>query len=241
VKTAGTSVADRLGKIKAQIQIACHEAKRDPSSVQLLAVSKLKPAASVREAYEAGQVDFGENYVQEVAEKRMALVELHARWHMIGHLQTNKARAAIDQDFALIHSVDSVRLAKKLADAATETGKIQSILLQINVGGEISKSGAGIEDLDALVSGVLPLKSLRVRGLMTMPPLGENPTVARAHFAKLRELLNRARAQVPSGDRLHHSMDQLSMGTSHDFREAIFEGATWLRIGTDIFGERGPE
>lgn len=238
---AGTSVGENLNKIKAQIASVCAQNGRDPASVGLLAVSKLHPESKIREAYAAGQLEFGENYLQEAAAKISATPDIHPHWHFIGHLQTNKARAVVELGFRLIHSVDSLRLAEKISAASLELGTIQNILLQVNVGGEESKSGVSTADFDALFTGVAALKGVRVHGLMTMPPLGEDPAVARGHFVKLRELKDRAAAGLSAVEKRTHPMDQLSMGTSHDFREAIAEGATWIRIGTDIFGARESE
>jgi hypothetical protein len=235
---AGKSVAENLLKVKARIAAAVAQSGRDAATVRLLAVSKLHPEIRIREANAAGQEDFGENYIQEAAEKKTGLQDLHLRWHFIGHLQTNKARAAAEADFALIHSVDSLRLAQKISAAGLELGRAQNILLQVNVAGEASKSGVAEDGFDALIDSALELKGLRLHGLMTMPPLGEKPEVTRGHFAKLRQLLEKAQAKRGTADKLTHPLDQLSMGTSSDFQEAIAEGATWIRIGTDIFGER---
>lgn len=224
---AGTSVADRLQKVKKKIAEACVACGRAPKSVNLLAVSKLHSRHAIREAYDEGQKDFAENYVQEAVEKLDQLESLPVRWHFIGRLQTNKIKY-IGGRFAAIHSVDRVSVADGLERVSTR--KRQDIFIQFNVASEEAKGGAdeaGVRDLLAHVVAKCP--NLRVLGLMVMPPLGDGR--AREHFAQARRLLESLKADG-------HPLDQLSMGTSADFEDAIKEGATWIRIGTEIFGAR---
>jgi pyridoxal phosphate enzyme (YggS family) len=194
---------------------------RIPAHVTLVAVTKTVSPESVEEALRAGIIVFGENKIQE-ARAKIPLVSSRARWHFIGHLQTNKAREAIEL-FELIHSVDSVKLAAELAKCADKAGQTQPILLEVNVAGESSKFGIKPEDLPATLAEINGLPRLEVRGLMTVPPLGKDP---RPFFRQLRSLRDNA------------GLRELSMGMSHDFEIAIEEGATIVRIGTAIFGER---
>ena len=201
-----------------------------------MAVSNTFPAERIREAYTAGLRIFGENRVQEFAEKADALHDLaEAEWHLIGHLQTNKAAKAAEL-FSAVDSVDSVRLAEKLNAAAEQLGTTISALIEINVGGEKAKSGQapGSEELEAILSGAPQWKHLSIRGLMTIPPFTDDPAGARPYFRHLRELRDRIiERHLPA-----IAMDVLSMGMSHDFEVAIEEGSTCVRVGTAIFGER---
>ena len=201
-----------------------------------MAVSKTQPAEHIREAYNAGQRLFGENRVQEFGAKVDALRDLHAaEWHMIGHLQTNKA-AKTAELFRAVDSVDSLKLAEKLNAAACKLGKKLDALIEINVGGEEAKSGAAPDsrELEDLLLAAPRLEGLVFRGLMTVPPFTDDPQGARPYFRKLRELRDAiAGRKLPS-----LAMDELSMGMSHDFEVAIEEGSTCVRVGTAIFGER---
>lgn len=201
-----------------------------------MAVSKNHPAESVREAYEAGIRIFGENRVQEFSDKADALRDLRdAQWHMIGHLQTNKS-AKTAELFCAVDSVDSLKLAEKLDAAARNLDKTLAVLIEVNTGGESAKSGVAIDssELEDLLTNAPRLKGLEFRGLMTIPPFSEDLEGARPYFRKLRELRDTIAArQLPA-----ISMEQLSMGMSHDFETAIEEGATCVRVGTAIFGER---
>ncbi len=201
-----------------------------------MAVSKTQPAERIREAYNAGQRLFGENRVQEFAAKVDALRDLHAaEWHMIGHLQTNKA-AKTAELFRAVDSVDSLKLAEKLNAAACKLGKKLDALIEINVGGEEAKSGAAPDsrELEDLLLAAPRLEGLVFRGLMTVPPFTDDPQGARPYFRKLRELRDAIAARkLPA-----FAMDELSMGMSHDFEVAIEEGSTCVRVGTAIFGER---
>ena len=201
-----------------------------------MAVTKTHPPERVREAYSAGLRLFGENRVQEFAGKASALAGLPgAEWHMIGHLQTNKAAKAVEL-FGAVDSVDSVKLAEKLDAAAQALGKKLAVLIEVNVGGEEAKSGValGSRELEDLLQAAARLEALELRGLMTVPPYTDDPEGARPHFRKLREL----RDVIASRKLPGISMEVLSMGMSHDFEVAIDEGSTCVRVGTSIFGER---
>jgi len=201
-----------------------------------MAVTKTFPPERIREAYEAGLRLFGENRVQEFADKVEALRDLKdAAWYMIGHLQTNKAAKAVEL-FSAVDSVDSLRLAEKLNAAAARLGKKLAVLIEINVGGEQAKSGVAPQarDLEELLQAVPSLEHLEFRGLMTVPPFTEDPEQARPYFRELREL----RDQIASGHLPAGGTAVLSMGMSHDFEVAIEEGSTCVRVGTSIFGER---
>jgi PLP dependent protein len=216
------SVRDNLARVKQEVAAACRAAGRDPGEVLLIAVSKLQPNERLLEAAAAGQRDFGENYVQELVAKRALLPS--ARWHAIGHVQRNKAKGAAEAD--VIHTVDSIRLAAALDKAAT---KRIEVLIEIHLGGEETKSGTTEAELPALLESLRGSTHLTVVGLMCIPP----PEDSRRWFADLRELRDRAAAR--SGLPLPH----LSMGMSADYPEAILEGATMVRVGTAIFGQRG--
>ena len=230
------SVAENIERIREQIDSAVKRAGRTASEVTLMAVSKTFPVDSIREAYRAGIRVFGENRVQEFAGKVDALQDLSdAEWHMIGHLQTNKAAKAAEL-FSAVDSVDSLRLARKLNEAAAQLSKKLPVLIELNVGGEAAKTGLDPEspELEAILSAAPQLEHLAIRGLMTVPPFTDDPQQARPFFRKLRELRDQiAKRHLPSA-----SMDVLSMGMSHDFEIAIEEGSTCVRVGTGIFGER---
>ncbi|MBK8480329.1 MAG: YggS family pyridoxal phosphate-dependent enzyme [Proteobacteria bacterium] len=230
-----TTLAERLNAVRRQIALACARAGRDPAEVTLVAVSKTVPAAAVREAYALGLRDFGENYVQELREKAAQLADLaELRWHFIGPLQRNKAQHVVGTA-ALIHTVASTALIDRLAALAERGGSTQHLLLQLNLSGEASKSGAGAEALPALLAAIgAHQQRLRCVGLMTMPPLADDPTRSAPHFAALRQLRDRFAPQLAPPRRAA----ELSMGMSADYAVAIAEGATLLRIGSAIFGER---
>jgi len=224
--------------VQQQIESAAHRAGRDPGDILLMAVSKTQSPERIREAYAAGLRLFGENRVQEFTEKVDALRELSdAGFHMIGHLQTNKAAKAAEL-FCAVDAVDSQRLAEKVNASARALGKKLPVLIEINVGGEAAKSGvaAESEQLENILRAAPKLDSLEFRGLMTVPPFTENPEDARPYFRRLRRLRDQLAARKPPAIR----MDVLSMGMSHDFEVAIEEGSTCVRIGTAIFGERKP-
>jgi len=230
------SIAENLARVRERIDVAARRAQRRAEEVELMAVSKTFPAERIREAYDAGLRLFGENRVQEFAGKIDALRGLpNAEWHLIGHLQTNKAAKAAEL-FVAIDSVDSVRLAQKLDVSAQQLGKKLEVLIEINVGGEAAKSGVAPEsgELEELLSAAPKLDHLEFRGLMTVPPFSEDPQRARPYFRKLRELRDQIAARrLPAVD-----MRTLSMGMSHDFEVAIEEGSTCVRVGTAIFGDR---
>jgi pyridoxal phosphate enzyme (YggS family) len=230
------SISENIARIQEQIATAVRRAGRSEKDVALMAVSKTFPADAVQEAYAAGARIFGESRVQEFSGKASAFAELHdAEWHMIGHLQTNKAAKAVEL-FGHVDSVDSLKLAHKLHIAAGQAGKKLGILIEINVGGEAAKAGIALNSpgLDQILMSVHLLHNLEFRGLMTVPPWTEDPEDARPFFRKLRELRDKISAKRISGVRL----DVLSMGMSHDFQVAIEEGSTCVRIGTAIFGDR---
>jgi PLP dependent protein len=230
------SIAENIAAIQERIARAAARAGRSPESVVLMAVSKVVEPERIRQAYQAGIRVFGENRVQEFSEKVSALKDLvETEWHLIGHLQSNKAKKAVEL-FAAVDSVDSLRLAEKLNQAAQQAGKTLPVLIEINSGGEESKSGAPPDstELGNLLQGVQKLEHLLVRGLMTIPPFTDDPEGARPFFRALRELRERI-----AGRKLPRiQMDVLSMGMSHDFEVAIEEGSTCVRVGTAIFGER---
>jgi len=230
------SVAENIAAIQQRLSYAARRAGRRPEEVALMAVSKLHPPERIREAYAAGLRLFGENRVQEFAGKASALADLsEAKWHMVGHLQTNKAAKAVEL-FAAVDSVDSLKLAEKLDATARALGKKLTVLIEINVGGEAAKSGAApdSQELEDLLLAAPRLEGLVFRGLMTVPPFSDDPQEARPYFRALRELRDRIAARALSAIRI----DVLSMGMSHDFEVAIEEGSTCVRIGTAIFGER---
>jgi pyridoxal phosphate enzyme (YggS family) len=223
----------RLEQIEQRIRQAAESSNRDAASVRLVAVSKTIAADIVKEAIEAGVTILGENYVQEAREKFKALVQYPVSWHFIGHLQSNKAKYAV-RLFDLIHSVDSLKLARELDKQAAKFDKIQQILVQVNIGAENSKSGISTEEAPGLIAEIGQLKNIAVKGLMTMPPYFYQPQKVQPFFAALRELRDQIRDQsLPNV-----SLDELSMGMTGDFEVAIKEGATLVRIGTAIFGER---
>lgn len=228
-----SSITENLAVIKQRIQRACLRANRDPAQVKLIGVSKTVPADRVREGIQAGVTLLGENYVQEAQEKIAQLQGLGASWHFIGHLQSNKARVAVDL-FDLIHTVDRNSLAKELNRRAEQTGRRLDVLLEVNVGEEASKSGASQQDLVALFRYASSLDGLAVRGLMALPPYLEDPEQVRPYFQQMRVLLDRLRQDAARPEQL----SELSMGMSHDFEVAIEEGATFIRVGTALFGER---
>jgi pyridoxal phosphate enzyme (YggS family) len=228
------SVAVRLAEVRARIDAAARGAGRDPSSVRLVAVSKTFPIDAVREAYAAGQCDFGENRVQEALEKISASQDLpDARWHLLGHLQSNKARKAAPV-FAMIQSVDSVDLLQKLDTAAADSGHTPELLVQVDLAGEDTKYGTPPTEVPRILDAAAHCRVARVVGLMTLPPIPDTPEDARPWFRRLRDLRDGwLAAGVPAG-----MLRELSMGMSSDFEVAVQEGATIVRVGTAIFGSR---
>jgi pyridoxal phosphate enzyme (YggS family) len=226
-------IKQNLEHVYARIAAAANGCGRPPESVKLVAVSKTVPVEKIREGIVAGVVDLGENYVQEAREKIETLADQPLTWHLIGHLQSNKAKYAA-RLFDLIHSVDSVKLARALDKEARKNSKLQPVLIQVNIAGEQTKSGVSEAEAVELVQQVSRLENLSVRGLMTMPPYFNAPEKVRPYFRRLRELRDRIAAMNLPGV----SMDELSMGMTGDFEAAIEEGATMVRIGTAVFGER---
>jgi pyridoxal phosphate enzyme (YggS family) len=216
--------------------LAARSSRRDPASIRLIAVSKTFPIEAVRAAYEAGQRDFGENRVQEGLQKVERSTDLSIRWHLIGHLQTNKARKAAPA-FAMIQSVDTVELLERLDRAAGETGHTPELLIQVDLGGEATKHGASPAEVPRLFEAAAACRAARVVGLMTLPPVPDTPEDARPWFRQLRDLRDEWQAAgVPAP-----MLRELSMGMSGDFEVAIQEGATLVRVGTAIFGSRHVE
>jgi PLP dependent protein len=230
------SISENISQVQKQIAAAARRARRNPDEITLMAVSKTFPVDSIREAYAAGLRVFGENRVQEFAGKANALRDLpDIEWHLIGHLQTNKAAKAAEL-FDAVDSVDSVRMAEKLNAFAARAGKILPVLIEINVGGEKAKSGvaADSEELTQILQGAPRWGNLKIRGLMTVPPYTEDPEGSRPYFRQLRQIRDRIAARrLPD---INPAV--LSMGMSHDFEVAIEEGSTCVRVGTAIFGER---
>jgi PLP dependent protein len=229
-------IVENIARVREQIAAAASRSGRNPDEIILMAVSKTFPPERICEAYAAGLRVFGENRVQEFAGKADAVRNLRdIEWHLIGHLQTNKAAKAAEL-FDAIDSVDSVRMAEKLNASAESAGKILSVLIEINVGGEQAKSGLalGSVELEQILLGAPQWGNLRIGGLMTVPPYAKDPDGSRAYFRQLRQIRDSIAARnLPKID-----MAVLSMGMSHDFEVAIEEGATCVRVGTAIFGKR---
>jgi PLP dependent protein len=230
------SLVSNLSEIHDRIHWAAQRAGRDQNAIALMAVCKTFPATAILEAYAAGQRLFGENRVQEFADKFPRLADLKdVQFHMIGHLQSNKTAKAVEI-FHAVDSIDSARLAERLNDTSQKLGKTLDVLIEINVGGEEAKSGLAPDspEIDAILQQAPGLTNLHIRGLMTVPPYTDDPEGARPYFRKLRELRDRLAARsLPSVN-----FDTLSMGMSHDFEVAIEEGSTCVRIGTAMFGVR---
>jgi pyridoxal phosphate enzyme (YggS family) len=226
------SIKKNLEHIRQRIATACERSGRDPEAVRLVAVSKTKPAAMVEAAAEAGQKLFGESYVQEFSDKADA-VKIPVEWHFVGGLQSNKVKYLRGR-VAMIHSVDRFSLAREIDRQWGKLDRAAEVLIQLNLAGEVSKSGVGEEELESLVRRVSELPHVRIRGLMTLPPWCDDPEEVRPYFRRLRELAARIAAlELPGVE-----MGELSMGMSHDFETAIEEGATLVRVGTAIFGAR---
>ena len=222
-----STIADNIGLVSQRIRAAADAVQRDASSIHLLAVSKTKPAQAVREAYAAGMRDFGENYLQEALGKQAELTDLPLSWHFIGPIQSNKTRA-IAENFAWVHSVDRLKIAQRLSEQRPADLPPLNICIQVNVSGEASKSGCTPADLPALATAISALPRLKLRGLMAIPEPTEDRAEQDAAFATVRDL--QASLNLP--------LDTLSMGMSHDLESAIAQGATWVRIGTALFGAR---
>lgn len=226
-KTLMSTIAENFAKVQGRIAAAACAADRDPASVRLLAVSKTQPAAALRAAYACGQRDFGENYLQEALDKQAALADLDLTWHFIGPIQSNKTRA-IAEHFSWVHSVDRLKIAERLSTQRPAALGPLNLCLQVNVSREASKAGCSAEELPRLAAAVNRLPNLRLRGLMTLPEPCSDADLQRRPFVQLRTLLNE----------LNMPLDTLSMGMSQDLEAAVAEGATWVRIGSALFGPR---
>ncbi|WP_053127997.1 YggS family pyridoxal phosphate-dependent enzyme [Pseudomonas sp. MIACH] len=222
-----STIADNIGLVSQRIRAAADAVQRDANSIHLLAVSKTKPAQALREAYAAGMHEFGENYLQEALGKQAELTDLPLSWHFIGPIQSNKTRA-IAENFAWVHSVDRLKIAQRLSEQRPADLPALNICIQVNVSGEASKSGCTPADLPALANAISALPRLKLRGLMAIPEPTEDRAEQDAAFASVRDLQNS----------LNLPLDTLSMGMSHDLESAIAQGATWVRIGTALFGAR---
>ena len=225
-------IRERLVQVREQIARAAERAGRSAEDITLIAVSKTFDSATVQQAVDAGARDLGENRVQEAITK-VAIVKGKVRWHLIGHLQSNKARQAVEA-FEVIHTIDSSHLAERLDRVAGETGRRPEVLVQVDLAHEPAKSGADESELPAIVEALDSARHLEFRGLMTLPPFFDSPEQTRPYFRRLREILeglNRGRGP-------EEKLTELSMGMSHDFEAAIEEGATMVRVGTAIFGSR---
>jgi len=222
-----STIADNILQVSSRIQAATAAAGRSENSVQLLAVSKTKPAQDLREAHAAGLRDFGENYLQEALGKQLELADLPLIWHFIGPIQSNKTRA-IAEHFDWVHSVDRLKIAQRLSEQRPAELPPLNICIQVNVSGEASKSGCTPADLPALAEAISTLPRLKLRGLMAIPEPTEDRAEQDAAFAAVQRL--QASLNLP--------LDTLSMGMSHDLESAIAQGATWVRIGTALFGAR---
>lgn len=230
------SIAENLAGVRGRIADAARRARRDPADVTLVAVSKTFPLDRVREAHAAGQRDFGENKVQEGLQKQAAAADIPLRWHLIGHLQSNKAKKAAAA-FACIHSVDSIDLLRRLDEGAAarpaDAAPLE-VLVQVDFAGEATKFGAPPDEAARIVGEAAQAKAVVLKGLMVLPPWSEDPEATRPYFARLRQFRDTLVADgVPAA-----ALAQLSMGMSHDYEAAIEEGATIVRVGTAIFGRR---
>lgn len=226
------SIAANYAEVKERMEAACRRAGRDPKEVTLISVSKTKPVSMLLEAYEAGSRDFGENKVQEITEKFPQMPE-DAKFHMIGHLQTNKVGQVIEKA-VLIHSVDSVHLAEKIEKEAAKKNLVKDILLEVNVAEEESKFGLSVQEVIPTLEVIRTFPHIRVKGLMTIAPYVENPEENRKHFKELYQLY----VDIKTKNIDNGTMSVLSMGMTGDFEVAVEEGATMIRVGTGIFGSR---
>jgi hypothetical protein len=226
-------IAENLKNLRKRIEQTCQKCGRKIDDVQLIAVAKTFSIELIKEAIDAGQIDFGENYVQELQEKHKALAERRVHWHFIGHLQSNKVKY-IAEYVNLIHSVDDLNLGKEISKRAERCNRVQDVLVEIHTTDEATKFGVQPEHAIALIKGLSQLSHLRVCGLMTLGPFSDNPSDSRPSFRCVAELKKQIEAEGIMNVQMHH----LSMGMTHDFDVAIEEGATLVRIGTAIFGRR---
>ncbi|MEO5895947.1 MAG: YggS family pyridoxal phosphate-dependent enzyme [Vicinamibacterales bacterium] len=231
--TLDAVIADNLRAVRTRIDEAARRVSRDPGGVTLIAVSKTFPADHVRAAARAGQVDFGENKVQEALQKIGETADISLRWHLIGHLQSNKAKKAAGL-FACIHSIDSVDLLQRVDAAASDEGSSPDVLVQVDLAGEETKFGAPADAARRIVDAALAARAVKLAGLMIVPPWNEDQEQTRPWFRRLRGLRDEWVAKGIAAESLRH----LSMGMSHDFEAAIEEGSTLVRVGTAIFGKR---
>jgi hypothetical protein len=230
---AVANISENIARVEERIAAACRRSGRRREDVRLVAISKTQPPEAIRAAFAVGLRDFGENRVQEAQAKLPALADLRATWHLVGHLQTNKARAAREL-FQWVHSVDSRRLAEKLAQAAPPGGTRLPVLIEVNLGEEAAKAGVRAAEAQELAGQLGHIEALELRGLMVIPPFLASPAEVRPYFRQLRDLAREIEARrLPNV-----SMQELSMGMSNDFEVAIEEGSTIVRVGTAIFGER---
>ena len=226
-------IQSNIKKIHDDILAAAQKSGRDASRVTLIAVSKRKPSEMIQQAIDAGHRNFGENYIQEAMEKIDILGRNSATWHFIGHLQSNKSKFAVKY-FDLIHTVDTVKLAREINRQAQKIGKIQKILLQVNIARETTKSGAEGKEVADIAKQTSQLDNLHVSGLMCMPPFSDDPEDARIYFKRLQQISK----EIETLNLPNTAMTHLSMGMSNDFAVAVEEGATFVRVGTAIFGAR---
>lgn len=227
------SIADNLKAVRERIEVAAQRAGRDPASIKLVAVSKLKPAAMVRKAYEAGHRCFGENYAQDLRDKAGELADLDIDWHFIGHLQKNKAKY-VAPVASMVETIDSIEIAQALVKRLPEGSPPLPCLIEVNIGDESSKSGVHPTGMIPFIKEIMALDRITLKGLMIIPPFDEAPEKSRPYFKGLRELLVLVNRELD----LPSPLSEISMGMSHDFELAIEEGATIVRVGTAIFGER---
>ena len=227
-----SAIRENLNAVEDRIRAACERSGRERGSVKLIAVSKTKPVSMLREAYDLGCRDFGENKVQELTEKYEQLPK-DIRWHMIGHLQRNKVKYIVDKVY-MIHSVDSLRLAEEISKEAVKKNVTVSILVEVNIAGEESKFGAAVSEAVSLVEQIAALPGIVVRGLMAIAPYVEDPEENRLYFANLKQIY----VDIIQKNIDNVCMGELSMGMTGDYEVAIEEGATYIRVGTGIFGER---
>ena len=224
------NIANNLAQIQHNISEFCNKYQRKAKSVQLLAVSKTRPAADIRQAFNAGQTHFGENYLQEALEKIQALNDLKIHWHFIGSIQSNKTRP-LAENFLWVHSVDRLKIAQRLSQQRPSTLPPLNICLQLNISDEATKSGLSVHEVEALVNEIILLPNIKLRGLMAIPAKAASFDAQRLIFAQVKALLNQLQIK-------HPQLDTLSMGMSGDMQAAIAEGSTMVRIGTAIFGAR---
>ena len=227
-----TFVAKNLLQVREKVDKACKRAGRDRGSVLLICVTKTKPVSMLQDAYDAGERAFGENRVQEIVDKVPQLPD-DIHWHMIGHLQKNKVKFLMDRA-VMIHSVDNEALAKTISKEAVKVGRVMPVLIEVNVAGEETKFGVSPEETEALIRAIAPLPGISIRGLMTIAPYTEDAESNRPYFKRLRELS----VDIKNKSIDNVTMDELSMGMTGDYEVAIEEGATMIRVGTGIFGER---